>query len=76
MICSVAAGHMYGSAVTVFGSRISTGRLKWTHGALASEPSLGFVMSDAPGWRPPEVARFDEALRFWAGAASSKRSGG
>lgn len=72
VICSVADGHMYGSAFTVLGSRISTGKLKWTHGALTSEASLGFVMSDVPGSPAPDVVRFDEALRPWAPAAPAR----
>ncbi len=53
---------MYGAAYTVFGSRISTGRLRWTHGSMPREPSLGFVMSDVPGWQAPDAVRFDQAL--------------
>ena len=59
--------------ISFFGSRISTGRLKWTHGAMGSEASLGFVMSDVPGWQAPEVVRFDEALRSWATGATSNQ---
>ncbi len=73
IICSVAEGHMYGSAYTVLGSRISTGRLRWTHGALSSEASLGFVISDAPDWQAPERVRFDQALVPWGTAGSTER---
>ncbi len=65
VICSVAEGHMYGAAYTVLGSRISTGKLRWTHGSMAREPSLGFVMSDEPGWQASDAARFDRALLHW-----------
>ncbi|MEM7349493.1 MAG: hypothetical protein AAF657_01720 [Acidobacteriota bacterium] len=65
LICSNSDGYMYGAAYTVFGSRISTGKLRWTHGALGREASQGFVMSDASGWQAPEAARFDQALSYW-----------
>ncbi len=65
VICSVAEGHMYGGGTTVFGSWISTGKLRWTHGSMAGKPSLGFVMSNSPGWQAPDVVRFDRALTPW-----------
>lgn len=63
ILCGLAKGSMYGSLGTEFASRLSVGRLKWTHGALHRDASLGFVMSDVPGWVPPSSpVRFDEAL--------------
>jgi hypothetical protein len=38
------------------------GHLKWTHGALEHDASLGFLMSDVPVWRPLGPVRFDHAL--------------
>ena len=65
VICSTAPGYLYGAAYTVLGSRLSTGRLRWTHGALEHVASRGFVMSDTPGWRATDGVRFDQALAAW-----------
>lgn len=62
VLCSLEEGAMYGAAITVLGSRLSVGPLRWTHGSLLRQASLGFIMSDVPSWEAPEVARFDEAL--------------
>lgn len=62
VICSVGEGYMYGAAVTSIASRLSVGPLRWTHGALHRQASLGFLMSDVPGWEPPKAARFNRAL--------------
>ena len=53
---------MYGSKTTELGSRLSVGRLRWTHGALHREASLGFFMSNVESWKPDGPVRFDEAL--------------
>lgn len=65
ILCSVASGSLYGSKSASFGARFSVGRLKWTHGALLRDATLGFVMTDFPGWDPSPV-RFDNALDFLA----------
>ena len=69
LVCSVAPGFMYGSKLTVIGSRMSVGRLEWTHGALDRSASLGFLMTDVPGWQPEAALRFDEALKPFADLA-------
>ena len=62
-ICSLEPGYMYGAKSTVIASLLSVGRLKWTHGALDRDASLGFLMTDAADWERPEGAlRFNEAL--------------
>lgn len=66
VICSVKPGFMYGAAITDVSSRLSVGRLEWTHGALLRDDSYGFLMSDAPGWRADGPVRFSEALRPFA----------
>jgi hypothetical protein len=53
---------MYGHRRTDLASKIADGPLRWTHGALHREATLGFLMSDVPAWNPPPVARFDTAL--------------
>jgi hypothetical protein len=60
--CSLRRGYMYGPRRTDLASKIADGPLRWTHGALHREATLGFLMSDVPGWNPPHVARFDTAL--------------
>jgi hypothetical protein len=62
VVCSCAPGHMYGAALTENSSRLSVGALRWTHGSLRRDDTLGFVMSDVPSWKPPAAARFTEAL--------------
>lgn len=68
LVCSVDDGHMFGARRTEIGSRLATGRLEWTHGALEAEATLGFVLSDVPGWREPAAVRFDESLTPFAAA--------
>jgi hypothetical protein len=60
--CSLAPGYMYGARMTEFGSKIASGPLRWTHGALHREATLGFLMSDRADWNPPRFARFNTAL--------------
>ena len=62
VVCSVAAGHMYGAKRTEMLARVAKGPLRWTHGALTSDASLGFLLSDAPGWSAPAAVRASEAL--------------
>jgi hypothetical protein len=62
VVCSVAAGHMYGAKRTEMLARVAKGPLRWTHGALTSDASLGFLLSDAPGWSPPAAVRASDAL--------------
>lgn len=76
VICSVAEGHMYGAAMTSIASRLSVGPLRWTHGALHRQASLGFLMSDVPGWEPPEAARFNRALLPFADRPDQLRDQG
>jgi len=62
VVCSVAAGHMYGAKRTEALARLAKGPLRWTHGALASDASLGFLLSDAPGWSAPAAVRASDSL--------------
>jgi hypothetical protein len=62
VVCSVERGYMYGAKITALGSRVSVGHLKWTHGALEYDASLGFLMSDVPSWKALGPVRFDHAL--------------
>ncbi len=63
VICGTSPGYMYGAGSTERLSNLTVGRLRWTHGALDQEPTLGFLMSDAEDWEvPPAPLRFNEAL--------------
>ncbi len=62
IICSTTGDGVYGSKSTSFGARLSGGRLRWTHGALHREATLGFFVTDIPGLQPQNAVRFDEAL--------------
>lgn len=63
-VCSTSPGYDYGAGMTEWASRLSVGRLRWTHGALERDDSLGFFATDHPGWRPRPGVRFDHVLRF------------
>jgi hypothetical protein len=62
IVCSLEPGYMFGSPRTAMMAKIGKGKLRWTHGALSRQASLGFLMSDSSDWKPPPAARFDEGL--------------
>ncbi|HET8550965.1 MAG TPA: hypothetical protein VFM97_00635 [Gammaproteobacteria bacterium] len=62
VICSCTPGYMFGGLKTEYISRATVGRLRWTHGALHRDASLGFMMTDLPEWEAPEMVRAEEAL--------------
>ncbi len=62
VVCSISPGYMYGSLLTEYAAIPTIGRLRWTHGALHRDATLGFMMSDLPGWKPPSAVRFNQAL--------------
>ena len=67
IICSVAPGYMYGSRRTELSGRLSVGALRYTHGALDSGDTLGFLVSDHPAWQGVKAVPFDRAFdRFVA----------
>ncbi len=72
VVCSVARGHLFGSKSAVFGAKFSVGRLHWTHGGLGRDETLGFLMTDVPGWAADGPVRFDNALDFLAEALDPK----
>jgi hypothetical protein len=65
VVCSVAAGHMYGARRTEVLARLAKGPLRWTHGALSADASVGFVLSDARNWSAPPALRASEALHWF-----------
>ncbi|HET7370672.1 MAG TPA: hypothetical protein VFK45_07535 [Gammaproteobacteria bacterium] len=62
VICSCTPGYMFGGLKTEYISRATVGRLRWSHGALHRDASLGFMMTDLPEWTAPEMVRAEEAL--------------
>lgn len=62
VVCSAAPDSMYGALRTAVAARLSVGRLRWTHGALHREATLGFFLTDVPGWELAGPQRFDAAL--------------
>jgi hypothetical protein len=62
IVCSTGVEHMYGAGSTAALATLGKGKLRWTHGALNSAATMGFLMSDAADWQPPDVVRYDEAL--------------
>lgn len=62
VICSASRGYMYGAPRTAFMAKVGKGRLRWTHGALNREATLGFLFSDVEDWQAPEAVRFDRAI--------------
>ena len=75
ILCSVAEGYLYGSKSAYIGARLSTGRIRWTHGALERDATLGFLMTDFPGWRADGPRRFDAALDFLVDSGFDRRTG-
>lgn len=71
--CSLSPEYMYGARMTDYGSKIASGPLRWTHGALHREATLGFLMSDRADWNPPRFARFNTALLPFLGTRPSVR---
>ncbi|REJ75061.1 MAG: hypothetical protein DWQ36_00610 [Acidobacteria bacterium] len=66
VVCSLAPPAMVGSALTDWSGRLTVGPLRWTHGSLRRDASLGVVATDHPGWNDPDqrpqVLRHDEVL--------------
>jgi hypothetical protein len=62
IICSVADGYMYGAQATERSARWTKGPLRWTHGALHRQASLGFLMTDRASSAQPVALRYDRAL--------------
>ena len=66
VVCSTAHGFMFGSKMTEVTGKLTVGSLRWTHGSLRKQDSLGFFMTDDPRWSTVRPQRFDELLRPWA----------
>ena len=62
VVCSLCPGYMYGAPKTKNLSHLSGGKLRWTHGALFWDATMGFLMSDVESWNPSGPVRFDEAF--------------
>lgn len=62
--CSIAPGYMFGALKTEYIAIPTVGKLRWTHGALHRDASLGFMMSDLPEWPAPDLVRYNQALQL------------
>jgi len=71
--CSIAPSYMFGSLLTEYIAIPTVGPLKWTHGALHRDASLGFLMSDIPDWDAPDVIRYNRALEFLSKKIQTKQ---
>jgi hypothetical protein len=69
ILCSTDPDQMFGARKTDRAARLTGGRLRWTHGALERNASLGFLMSDDPRLPLDGPVRFDEVLAPLAGSA-------
>lgn len=76
MVCSCTPGYMFGGLKTEYLSRATIGRLKWSHGALDREASLGFMTSDLPEWEAPGMVRAEDALTVAAAQATATEVSG
>jgi hypothetical protein len=71
LVCSNSPGYMFGSPLTELVARPTVGELKWTHGALYRDASLGFLLTDMPTWPDIDVVRYDQGLAPLADFAAS-----
>ncbi|HEX5045164.1 MAG TPA: alkaline phosphatase family protein [Candidatus Polarisedimenticolaceae bacterium] len=62
VLCSTAPGHVFGAAAATAGARLSRGLIRWSHGALRREDTLGFMVTDVPGAGGNPGLRIDDAL--------------
>jgi hypothetical protein len=62
VLCSTAPGHVFGAAAATAGARLSRGPIRWSHGALRRDDTLGFMVTDVPGAGGNPGLRIDDAL--------------
>jgi hypothetical protein len=74
VLCSISPGYMFGARTTEYMAVPTVGALRWTHGTLHRNASLGFLMTDIPGWDLPDAVRYNQALEFIARKAGSDDS--
>lgn len=76
VLCSLKPGRMFAARGPELLARSMIGAVKWTHGALTSEATLGMLMSDLPGWNAPAAVRAGDALEWLRARAGDGMSGG
>ena len=64
VLCSTAPGHVFGAAAASAGARLSRGRIRWSHGSLRREDTLGFMVTDVPGASGNPGLRVNDALAW------------
>lgn len=72
VLCSLAPGYMYGPNFTFVVSRLTVGKLRYTHGSLDRGQTLGFLVSDDPLWSGKKSVRFDELFEFFPAVYGSR----
>jgi len=64
VLCSTAPGHVFGAAGATAGARLGRGPIRWSHGSLRREESLGFLVTDVPAAPVNPGVRVDDALAW------------
>ena len=62
VLCSTAPGHVFGAAAASAGARLGRGPIRWSHGALRRDDTLGFLVTDVPGAPTGVGLRVDDTL--------------
>ncbi len=66
VLCSIAAGHMYGPGFTEKTGEFTVGKLRYTHGSLDRGHTMGFLVTDHPVWNKVEAVAFDRTFEQFA----------
>ena len=64
ILCSNAPGYAFGGTGIARLASFSGGGLRWTHGGLRRDESLGFIVTNHPDWTWQDTFRFNQALQF------------
>jgi hypothetical protein len=62
VLCSLEPGYMYGMKNTERLARVGGATVRWTHGALHRDATLGFLLTDDERFMGSGALRFDRAL--------------
>ena len=73
VLLSLGPGWSWGWRSAYAGGLVRAGHLKGTHGGLDRGATLGFLIVNDPGARPPPVVRAEDALAPFADAVHAAR---
>ena len=62
VLCSLEPGFMYGAKSTERLAKVGGSTVRWTHGALHRDATVGFLLTDDERFVTPGPLRFDRAL--------------